>query len=294
MIPRQLQNLAFRFIPLGSNGKYLKRPVEKWKQDNKIYSWDDPVLENYVAKGHNIGVLGGYGNLGILDIDTREKFTELVITRKLDHADFIIRTHRGYHVYFLCPDIDSYKVEGIEVIGKGKYVVCPSSKHISGGTYEIQLDGDIPIWDKQLLAHPKMVSSIFPIVPNSDTRKQFLRTYKQTYVHKDDKLDLSNLAGKSVIARIVAVTPPLSYNEYKPRVTAVFLIEGKIYWNELNRSNEYELYRNFGHNPYYWLNNEVELTANPNSDKNAQSNTYHLVVAVKNNKGKRTNQFFGV
>ena len=84
MIPKQLHKPEFRFVLLKAKDKI---PFEKdWT--NKGYAFDNPKLLEHIKKGGNYGVIGGYGNLRMLDIDDlnkveefKEKFTQAAMTR---------------------------------------------------------------------------------------------------------------------------------------------------------------------------------------------------------------------
>ena len=67
-IPKQLQNPNFRFCLLKAKEKI---PFEKSWQKNG-YCFDNPKLLNWIKNGGNYGVIGGYGNLRILDIDKKD------------------------------------------------------------------------------------------------------------------------------------------------------------------------------------------------------------------------------
>ena len=73
MISKQLQNKDFRFCLIR---KQSKAPFEKeWQK--KGYEFNDPKLLEHLKKGGNYGVIGGYGDLRILDIDDKNKVEEL-------------------------------------------------------------------------------------------------------------------------------------------------------------------------------------------------------------------------
>ena len=65
-VPPSLQNMSFRFCLV--NGKI---PIEKDWQNSNNYPYNHPKLCLHQNRG-NYGVLGGYGNLLILDFDNIE------------------------------------------------------------------------------------------------------------------------------------------------------------------------------------------------------------------------------
>jgi len=62
MIPQQLQRPEFGFVLLAPKGK---NPTEKAWQKHP-HSFDSPELQKHLAAGGNYGILGGEGNLLIL------------------------------------------------------------------------------------------------------------------------------------------------------------------------------------------------------------------------------------
>jgi len=156
MIPQQLHNRDFRYILVDEE----KRPVEKkWTTTNN-YVYDDPVLLTYLKKGYNYGVLGGYGNLIIIDFDKEWIQNEAY---PLLPPTFTIKTARKgmYHLYYIIeggnipkkakiPDVPSG--EAGDILGIGAQAVAPNSKVViktpnsstkTYGTYTILRD--IPI-----------------------------------------------------------------------------------------------------------------------------------------------------
>jgi len=143
-IPEVLKKSEFRFIRIKEKSKM---PIDtKWSSENN-FTYDSPVLLNHIEEGKNYGVLGGYGNLTIIDCDSEEIKREV---EKLPET-FTVRSGsgRGYHFYFICKDLEKpirltdstaekKEVGGLgDVMGYGKMVVGPTCIHPSGGRYEI-------------------------------------------------------------------------------------------------------------------------------------------------------------
>lgn len=82
-IPKQLQKPEFRFVRVATKDKI---PLDlKWEKDGN-YKFDDPVLLKHIQEGGNVGLVAGFGNVGILDIDTKEaieKLKDVLITPTL-------------------------------------------------------------------------------------------------------------------------------------------------------------------------------------------------------------------
>ena len=95
-IPWQLQNESFGFVRLR---RFSKIPFEiDWP--NKSYSYKD--IELWAKNNLNYGILGGCGDLVIIDADSPE-ITALV--RSKLPGTFTVKTpSKGYHFYFICKD----------------------------------------------------------------------------------------------------------------------------------------------------------------------------------------------
>jgi len=148
MIPKQLHKQDFRFIKLGT-GDWCKRPTEKgWSVENN-YKFNDKEILDHIAKGNNYGVVGGYGNLLIIDFDS-ELFQKKL--RSLLPPTFTVKTGgKGLtHLYYLIDEPfckfgirDKEENVVIDFQCKGSYVVGPNSIHDSGKPYIVL--NDIPI-----------------------------------------------------------------------------------------------------------------------------------------------------
>jgi len=147
-IPVQLQNPKFRFVLLGKwddviqqeNGKPIykgKVPFEKdWQ--NKGYTFDDPKLLAHIKKGLNYGIIGGYGNLRIIDCDNKE-FAEYLL-KKLPESTLTVMTGSGGVHYYILSDYNSnhvFKNEVGEFRAMKYQVVCPPSIHPCGKEYKV-------------------------------------------------------------------------------------------------------------------------------------------------------------
>lgn len=178
MIPKQLQNDNFRFCLIGNyklwgryeNNKIVERKIfdtsnydklmkEKiWKPLGKApfeakwqkigYKYNDPKLIDWLKRGNNYGVIAGYGNLRIIDID------DLKLVSKSDKGfnSFTVKTGSGgRHIYYLS-DYDKnhiFKNEAGEMRSKNYMVVGPGCTHPSGNKYEVIRDICIEEVDKK-------------------------------------------------------------------------------------------------------------------------------------------------
>lgn len=153
-IPNKLKN--FNFVLLG--GDDGKKPFEKaWQK--KIYRIDDEKLQTHLKKGGNYGVQSNgsvitiKGNpyfLVIIDFDTKE-FQDKVIKQFPDTFTTTSGSDKNcVHLWFASDNNKSFKILDeklntlADIIGEGKQVVAPGSKHIkSGNTYSVVKDNPI-------------------------------------------------------------------------------------------------------------------------------------------------------
>ena len=96
-IPYQLQKNGFGFVKLLPNSK---EPFEtEWQKK----PYPHTSIQSWIDNGKNYGVLGGCGDLIIIDADTPEM--SQLVTERLP-ATLTIKTPRaGHHYYFLSKDI---------------------------------------------------------------------------------------------------------------------------------------------------------------------------------------------
>ncbi|MCK9554998.1 phage/plasmid primase, P4 family [bacterium] len=141
-LPEQLREDRFGFVKLQ---RHSKAPFEKgWQK--KPYRFKD--IEEWLRSGCNYGVMGGVGELVVIDAD-HKRIGEIV---RADIAKtFTVKTPKsGHHFYFLCNDIKRKivlkkdKEHFGEIISFGSQVVGSGSIHPDTKTaYQIALD--IPI-----------------------------------------------------------------------------------------------------------------------------------------------------
>jgi hypothetical protein len=142
-IPEQLRRPEFGFVLLAPRDK---KPTEKdWT--NIIRRFDNPILLEHIQKWGNYGVRCGVGGLIVLDGDTLEVQEKAETLPKT----FTVKTSKGKHYYFICPEFNKKVVlyhptekdeKGNqqhmgEIQSVGTQVVGPSSVHPSGIRYNI-------------------------------------------------------------------------------------------------------------------------------------------------------------
>jgi hypothetical protein len=122
--------------------------------DDVAYFWDK-------HPDANIGLVTGPSRLAVVDIDTddaRSVLEEHLPLEKLAGGP-VVRTARGWHLYFADPDararpsvgIGTHK--GIDLRAGDSYVVAPPSLHASGHVYEQIRNGDAPSLPREVRAY---------------------------------------------------------------------------------------------------------------------------------------------
>ena len=147
-IPKQLQNPDFRFLKLKIKGKEPTFDMIEWQKKN--FEYNDTELLNHLIKGGNYGIIGGYGNLILIDSDS-EEINEIAKTMP---ETFTIKTgspeeYKNHYYYIVEKPIKAIRLSREKVgdlgdiRGIGQYVVAPTSIHPSGNEYRVIKD--VPI-----------------------------------------------------------------------------------------------------------------------------------------------------
>lgn len=166
MIPKQLQKEEFRFILVGKKNKF---PLEKeWTTVNN-YRYNDKKLIKHIDSGSNYGVMGGKGNLVIIDADT--KVVQNDINEKLPKTFRVSTSKEGCcHNYFIIDDMDKKYVlddyeEGHygEIQYIGSQAVGPNCIHPSGSIYKIKEENNIAKISKS-----QVINALFPYFKQKD------------------------------------------------------------------------------------------------------------------------------
>lgn len=144
-IPKQLQKDEFRFVLLK---KESKKPFEEeWTTKNN-YKYNDTKLLNHIKENGNYGVMCGYGDLVILDIDNLNMLKEL---EEILSETFTVETGSGkQHLYFIGPKdtekiiLDKDNIHYGELQSKGAQCVGVGSIHpTTKREYKVIKDIDI-------------------------------------------------------------------------------------------------------------------------------------------------------
>ena len=140
---------------LPDNWKALgKVPSEYSWQNSNNYKFNDPKIISFLESGKNIGVVCGYGNLVILDIDDRELIEEF--DKKLN--TFSVKTGSGgRHYYLICEDKFNQSFFVLdngagELRVNNSQVLIPGDTHPTGNLYEINKNSQLLIITKTQLS----------------------------------------------------------------------------------------------------------------------------------------------
>ena len=150
----RLQDPAFRFVLLGSAGEDLKKPFERGWTETANYAYTDPCLSSHRG---NVGAVGGYGDLLILDSDDLPRWEEMRVL-DLIPSTLTVESRPGHRQFYLrCSepiqsgglfdpeqtDTNGYYIHVGDIKGTGGQAVAPGSRHPSGSTYQIVVDAPI-------------------------------------------------------------------------------------------------------------------------------------------------------
>jgi hypothetical protein len=157
-------------LPLIKLGKGAKRPVSG-VQYSKVPPLTKDEAKAWVDEGGNLGIRtgevpGAITNVVILDLDGHEAVYYAGNTLGLrDISTWAAKTSKGYHFYFQHPkDIEipnsqSKIYPGIDVRGKGGFVVAPGSIHPETGVAYVWVKGMAP-WECSLAPCPEWLESL--------------------------------------------------------------------------------------------------------------------------------------
>lgn len=140
-------SLGFALIPCAPRSK---RPVVPWRR----YEEEPPSREQvyrWFSGGEelNVAVILGRpsGNLIAIDFDDAGLYSEFFDREKVEKATMVVKTGKGYHVYFRTVEpVRTARFGRVEIRGDGGITVLPPSIHPSGKRYElVSIPDDIPV-----------------------------------------------------------------------------------------------------------------------------------------------------
>jgi len=187
IIPHQLKRESFRFVKIK---KRSKKPFEQDWQISNNYSYSE--IRFWVENKENYGVVCGYGNLAVIDIDRPEIYEFIKV--KLDTTFTVQTGSGGYHLYYIIDNLDKKiilqkgNIHYGEVQSQGQMVIGPGSLHPNGNSYKICVNVDI--------AHVTKSELIEVIKPYA---KEFLEVQKKRWVQ-------NSIPCKYDITKVIDVT----------------------------------------------------------------------------------------
>ena len=156
-IPEVLRKNEFRFAKIKEGEKILR---ENWSTSNN-YRWDDEELQEHIENGGNVGLVGGFGDVIILDVDDYD--VQVAVEKKLPETLEILSGSGNVNFVFRCKDdvgVIKSEEEGKEyfsIRGKGGQALVPPSVHPeSGRRYEI--NNNRPIAEVSLFQLEKVLN----------------------------------------------------------------------------------------------------------------------------------------
>jgi len=169
-IPSALANPDFRFVKLrgadekwnNGHAEYWKIPIEKDWTSNSNYCYNDESLLKWIDDGGNYGVLGGFGNLVIIDEDM-SLLGEYMKALSFPQTFTVSTPNGGKHYYYrvkaehmkkirVVPLINKDRLNLGELRGEGGQVVGPNCITGDGRWYSVINDAPISeLNDKMLL-----------------------------------------------------------------------------------------------------------------------------------------------
>jgi len=158
-IPKQLQRAEFKFILL--KGKVPVKPKNanndfSWKDPKYQFTVDDPIIYKHIQSGGNLGVICGFGNLIVVDVDCKQHIELFEKIKEILPPTLVVRTgKKGFHLFYISSTLPRrIKVKKIKLTEPKEaevemrcsdcYVVAPPSVHPeTGRRYKVINDAPI-------------------------------------------------------------------------------------------------------------------------------------------------------
>lgn len=138
MIPEQLRNNdAFRYVVINSEDG--KAPLYPEWYNKFAFPANHFMIQNAIKSGRNIGIIGGYGGLLVIDIDNPNAEDSLL--RELPKTYMHRSGGRGLpHLFYIVDEAIGFTIKNPEnndlvgdVRGVGGQVIIPPSKNVTTG-----------------------------------------------------------------------------------------------------------------------------------------------------------------
>ena len=148
ILPDQLWDENFRYLKLRPGNKEPTADSGGWQHNN--FKFNDEEFIKHLGNGGNYGIIGGYGNLILIDSDS-EEVTKICETLP---QTFTIKTgspeaYKKHYFYIADRQVKPIRLTAEklgdlgDVRSVGQYVVGPNCLHPKGGTYEVIRDQEI-------------------------------------------------------------------------------------------------------------------------------------------------------
>lgn len=255
-VPEQLQNPKLRFIRIRIIGsKPHKAPQDPYFLSTNNYKFDDPKLLEWVwIQGGNYGIIGGVGNLCVIDCDSKLFYNH--ISNELPDT-FTVKTPRGYHLYYYTDhEIDTYNYTHLgDIIGRGSYAIGVYSVSTKSIPYLIHNDNDIialktteildivKVFDK---FNSETITKAPPIIDNATITDNSCWNYPLTIKHIGSKHKDKRFRSNQTIRK--------QFPTHSERVGLVYTLAFYTHWNQWELLNFLER-----HNQ--WSDFDSDITA---------------------------------
>jgi hypothetical protein len=147
MIPLPLQKLDYRFVLLQKNSK---KPFELEWQIKNNYTFNDPKLINWLETSGNVGLIGGYGGIFIIDDDTGKLSEDL---QEIMHETYQEKTWSGKTHFIGETDYKTNHVfkNGLGELRVNEYQAVISPSSVEGKRYVPLNDKPVKFFSKDKL-----------------------------------------------------------------------------------------------------------------------------------------------
>lgn len=206
-------------VPRPSDHHDGKRPIIAWKQyQQRRPTWDELASWFAGRVPQNLAVItGAVSGVVVVDVDSPEAAPW--VREHLRRTPWIVRTARGWHLYYRHPGAhvgNRAHLEGIklDVRGDGGFVVGPGSVHASGHVYRRQGDwsvpvAELPVFDVSLLARRRELATGAPPAPPPDAAEKARRYLKRIPPPVEGQgSDLLTFRTASLLMRKIGLAPP--------------------------------------------------------------------------------------
>lgn len=195
-IPLQLMRPEFRFFLIGRNKKI---PMERFWNSQNNYMFFEKQIQQHISENGNIGIIGGYGGLIVIDFDDKsyqemkspllpKTFTVRTAIKRLNHYYYILRgemikkigidvtkTNINYLMkkksMISSLDYGSWKERVCDIQAGKSAIVCPPSK-INRKYYSVIDNSSIT---------EITIEKLTKIFKLNNVRKSSARNYKTEY-----------------------------------------------------------------------------------------------------------------